>query len=305
LITPLLQEITSIYPECKIDLFVKGNLGPTIFKNYSNVKSIIQLPQKPFRNLTGYLQSWISLRKRHYDIAISAAEGSSSGRLSVQFARSKFKIFGNVSGDIQSKFGDYEHHAKFPVYNLRNFLTPFGIIHHDKPIPSLNLKLTIGEIAEGKKKLRHLVGNENKTVCLFTYATGDKCYTETWWEDFYARLKKEYPHYNIVEVLPIQNISKLSFKTPTFYSRDIRQIGSLIANAEIFIGADSGMMHLASASQTTTIGLFSVTDQTRYSPYDHNSLAINTNVTDAGNCFQIIRSIIDNLKYDHGARIGE
>jgi ADP-heptose:LPS heptosyltransferase len=37
-----------------------------------------------------------------------------------------------------------------------------------------------------------------------------------------------------------------------FYSKDIREIGAVIANTEIFIGADSGIMHLASASLTPT-----------------------------------------------------
>ena len=301
LVTPLLEELTSIYPECKIDLFVKGNLGSILFRNYSNVNSIIQLPQKPFRQLTRYIQSWISLRKQIYDIAINAETGSSSGRLSVQFARSKFKIFGNVIEEIRTKFGDYEHHAKFPVYNLRYFLRPLGINRLDKPIPYLNLKLAADEIAEGKKILQRLVGNQKKTICLFTYATGDKCFTELWWKDLYGRLKKEYAYFNIIEVLPVQNISKLSFKVPKFYSQDIREIGSLLANGEIFIGADSGMMHLSSASQTPTVGLFSVTDHTRYCPYNNHSLAIDTNVTDIDGCLQIIRNIIIDDQAEHVA----
>ena len=57
-------------------------------------------------------------------------------------------------------------------------------------------------------------------------------------------------------MLSIENISMIQFRAPTFYSKDIRQIGSLIANTEVFIGADSGIMHLASSSQTPTVGLF-------------------------------------------------
>ena len=293
LVTPLLQELTSVYPECKIDLFIKGNLGPIIFKNYTNVNSIIQLPQNPFRQLTRYIQSWISLRRQSYDLAINADAGSSSGRLSVQYARAKFKIFGNVIEDIQIKYDDYNHHAKFPVYNLRNFLIPLGIIRFDRPIPSINLKLAADEIVAGKKTLERLVGNQKKSICLFTYATGDKCYSELWWKDFYARLKKYYHDFNIIEVLPIQNISKLSFNLPTFYSQDVREIGSVLTNVEIFIGADSGIMHLASASQTPTVGLFSDTDYTRYCPYNNRSVAIDTNVTDIDGCLQIIGSIIN------------
>ena len=31
LITPLLQEIEATFPQCKIDLFIKGNLAPILF----------------------------------------------------------------------------------------------------------------------------------------------------------------------------------------------------------------------------------------------------------------------------------
>ena len=51
LITPFIQEISSTFPDCKIDLFVKGGLGPIIFKNYENINDIIELPKKPFKNL--------------------------------------------------------------------------------------------------------------------------------------------------------------------------------------------------------------------------------------------------------------
>jgi ADP-heptose:LPS heptosyltransferase len=66
---------------------------------------------------------------------------------------------------------------------------------------------------------------------------------------FYDRLKAEYPNYNIIEVLPVENVSQIGFKAPTFYSKDVREIGALMANTEVFIGGDSGIMHLASASK--------------------------------------------------------
>jgi hypothetical protein len=70
----------------------------------------------------------------------------------------------------------------------------------------------------------------------------------------YDRLKAEYSNYNIIEVLPVENVSQIGFKAPTFYSKDVREIGALMANTEVFIGGDSGIMHLASASKVS--GLF-------------------------------------------------
>ena len=292
LITPLVQEVIATFPECEIDLFVNGGLAQIVFKNYKNVKRIIQLPRKPFKELIKYSQGWMALRKHNYDIVINVVEGSSSGRLSAQFANSKYKFFGDDIADLQLKYQDYGHIAKQPVYNFRYYLTKLGFKENDKPVPSLDLKLSNSEIAEGQKLLQEIVKNDKKTICIFTFATGAKCYPESWWEPFYERLKSEYPNYNIIEILPVENVSQIGFKAPTFYSKDIREMGSLIANTEVFIGADSGIMHLASSAQTPTVGLFSGTNINMYTPYNNNSVSIDTNSGTADDWIKIIDRIL-------------
>ncbi|MCV9926518.1 glycosyltransferase family 9 protein [Flavobacterium sp. LS1R49] len=293
LITPLLEEVITTFPGCRIDLFVKGSLAPILFKNYDNVDKIIELPKRPFKSLLQYIKVWISLRKQEYDIAINVDKNSSSGRLSVKFSNSKFKFFGDSTiENIQSKYDDYDHIAKYPVYNFRSYLNYIGFTPNNKPIAALNLKLSDLEIIEGKKALDKLVNKDKKTLCIYTYATGDKCYSKSWWGKFYKKLKSQYPNHNIIEILPIENISQIDFKAPHFYSKDIREIGAVIANTEVFIGADCGIMHLASSVQTPTIGLFSISEQKKYEPYHNHSIAINTNKTSILQSIKIIASMI-------------
>jgi hypothetical protein len=166
-------------------------------------------------------------------------------------------------------------------------------IHWDKQkIPSLNLKLSLSEKEDGRKALMNIVHNGKKTISLFTYATGEKCFPKSWWMEFYEKLKVSYPDHNIIEVLPVENVSNISFMAPSFYSRDIREIGSLIANTELFIGADSGMMHLASSVHTPTVGLFSVTDQNAYQPYANKSLSVKIENKNMEECFMAIKGIL-------------
>jgi heptosyltransferase-3 len=278
LITPLVQEVTEIFPNCKIDLFVKGNIAPIIFENYKNIDSIIRLPKKHFDDLLPYMKGWIALQKKEYDLVINVEKNSSSGRLSTKFAKSNYKFFGDEETDFELKYPHHKHIAKYPVYSLRSYLSKLGIPDTENPVPPLDIKLSLPEIAAAKLELEKLINKDKKTICLFTFATGEKCYSETWWNAFYARLKEEYSsNYNIVELLPVENVSQIGFKAPSFYSKDIRQIASFIANTDIFIGADSGMMHLASASKTPTVGLFSVTSIEKYEPYGNNSVAVDTN----------------------------
>lgn len=274
LITPLIQDISDAFPDCKIDILVKGGLAPTLFQNYKNVDKIIQLPKKPFKSLGKYVASWISLRQKRYDLVINVTANSSSGRLSTQLANSQLKYFGNIFSE--KKCSTEMHIAKYPVYNYRAFLAEIGFTKIEKPIPSLDLKLTESEIDNGKRVLQGIVKNDKPTICLFTYATGSKCYSEEWWNAFYDSLVNKYTDYNIIEVLPIENISRINFQAPTFYSKDVREIGALIANTELFIGADSGIMHLASSVHTPTVGLFSISQPEVYEPYDNKSLAIKT-----------------------------
>jgi heptosyltransferase-3 len=274
LITPLLQDVSTTFPDCKIDLLVKGGLAPILFENYKNVDKIIQLPKKPFKSLGKYIASWISLRGKKYDLVINVSKNSSSGRLSTQFSNSRFKFFGDNNEEKQ--YEDQLHIAKYPVYNFRMFLAQLGFENNKNPIPSLDLKLSESEIEQGKIALNEITKNDKKTICIFTYATGEKCYSEEWWENFYLALKGKYTEYNIIEVLPIENISRINFQAPTFYSKDVREIGALIANTNLFIGADSGIMHLASSVHTPTVGLFSITQPEIYEPYNNSSVGIKT-----------------------------
>lgn len=288
LLTPLVQEVISTFPDSEVDLFVKGGISPEIYKNYTHINKIIQLPKKPFKNIFNYIKGWTVIKTKNYDLVINANYGSSSGRLSTLFARSKYKMFGDFDEGLSSNHADYRHIAKNSIYNLRQYLAQLGIYGGNRELPTLDLKLDHEEIKAGREKLFNMVNNDKKTICLFTNATGEKCYSEAWWEGFYEKLAQAFPNYNIIELLPVENISKLNFKIPSFYSTDIREMGAFIAACSLFIAADNGVMHLASASGTPTVGLFSVTDEKGYAPYNNKSFSVNTNRVDHEGIMELI-----------------
>ncbi|KQT22194.1 ADP-heptose--LPS heptosyltransferase [Chryseobacterium sp. Leaf404] len=292
LLSPLVQEVSETFPNAKIDLFVKGGITPIIYKNYRNIDRIIQLPKKPFSSLLQYVKGWATLKSRKYDLVINASYGSSSGKLSTSTARGEYKVFGETTAELQSKFSDYRHAAKNSIYSLRNFLTNLGINRFTAKIPDLDIKLDQKEIEEGKRKLQDLVKNDKKSICLFTNATGAKCYSEEWWNAFYEKLKNAFPNYNIVELLPVENISKINFRAPSFYSKDIREMGGFITNCEVFIAADNGVMHLASAVNTPTVGLFMVTEEEVYKPYNKGSFSVNTNERSTDEIIGFLKEIL-------------
>ncbi len=292
LLTPIVQEVINTFPNCKVDLFVKGGVAFPVFENYKQVNKIIQLPKKPFSNLFKYAKSWFSIKNKKYDLVINGDKNSSSGRLLTQMASAKIKVFGEAYTELENTFQDYEHISKSPIYNLRHYLSKLGFNKNETELPLLDIKLSAEEISNGKKILNDIIKNDKETICIYTNATGHKCYSETWWETFYSRLLKEYPNYNIIEMLPIENISKINFKAPHFYSKDIREMAAIIKNTSIFIAADNGVMHLASAALVPCIGFFSVTNENVYAPYGNGSMALNTNKTNIEDWIQGINKIL-------------
>ena len=292
MLTPLVQEINSVFPNCTIDIFAQGRLAALIFQNYPVVEKIIALPAKPFKGTLKYLTGWAHIRDKKYDLVINADPTSSSGRIATKAARGTYKIYGDQAVTDTARYNDYKHMAKQPVYNFRLSMEQLGFRVDQKPVYPLDIKLAESEILAGKKKLDEVAGIDKRTIALFTHATGDKCYPASWWDSFYDRLKERFPHYQYVEVLPLENISKISFRAPTFSSKNIREVASFIANTELVIAADGGVMHLASASRTTVAGLFSITDKEMYEPYSYHSVGINTNSIDSTECLQILKTML-------------
>jgi heptosyltransferase-3 len=292
MITPLLRELSEMFPTAKVDLLVGGRVAPTLFRYYKNVDAIYSLPRKPLRSLLQYVRGWTSIRRRRYDLAINVIENSSSGRISVVLANARLKFLGEIDDDVRTKYPDHEHMAKKPVYGLREFVRRLGFNVIRKPVPVLDIMLTPEEIAAGAQELRILTGNRRRTIALYTYATGTKCYNKAWWSQAFTKFRDHFLQFNIIEILPVENVSLIDFQAPSFYSKDLRQIASLIHNVEVFIGADSGMVHLASAAQGRVIGLFKFDNMETYRPYNDGSIGVNTNDTDLDTLIDLTAELV-------------
>jgi len=292
LITPLIQEIEATFPHAKIDLVVKGGLAHPLFEQYSSINDIYQLPKKPFKQPITYLRNYFKAIGNQYDLVINATDDSSSGRVITKKSKGTYKLFGKPGTVYWADKTDIKHIAKKPILALRE-LSGIGRATN---IPQLDLQLTEKELSNGRKILSDVTKNHKKTICIFTFATGNKMYSKDWWNKLYLEMKLKFKEYNIIEILPMENVSQIDFKAPTFYGRDIRELGAVIAASEVFVGADSGIMHLASSVQVPTLGLFNVTDIDMYRPYNRLSQAINTNESDSIEIISQLKSTLDNIE---------
>ncbi|MDT0554847.1 glycosyltransferase family 9 protein [Patiriisocius hiemis] len=289
LITPLLQEVSTIFPNARIDIIAQGGAAPILFKEYKNINQIILLPKKGLKKPLHYISQILKIKNKKYDISMNVVRGSSSGKLYTQMAKADYKLLNDEDKTALEKIKDFKHIAKMPVYRLRLFCERAGIDSNFSNVPKLDLKLTSDEILIGKQKLKEISKTDAPVICIYTFATGTKLYPKQWWETFYSELLQAFPGYTIIEMLPIENVSQIDFKALWFYSKDLREMAAIIENTSAFISVDGGVMHLAAATNATTIGLFNSPIISKYEPYGGANCAINTSEKNSKQVIDILK----------------
>jgi heptosyltransferase-3 len=284
LISALIAEIETLYPGAEIDI-LGSYATDCLYSQRFSVHTVFVLPQKIARHLwlsAGVLRA---LRRGRYDLAIDACNGSQSGRIVLALSRASYKLgFPDQASNPASAWNTLtapEHLAERGVFLLRQAYA--GATGSD--YPRLNLELSPDEQREAATVLDRVCGGPREqrgvTVAIFPNATGAKCYSEDWWTQFVDTFQSLCPQVQLLEMLAAHGRSQLGSRLRPYYSRNLRRMAAMISCMDGFISADCGVMHLAVASGTPTLGLFSVTDPAKYAPYGGVNAGLDTRDMDA------------------------
>jgi heptosyltransferase-3 len=289
MLTPLLQELEHIFPDATIDLVVKGGLANSLFKQFTNIGYIHQLPKRPFKTPMKYIKQYLKIRSHVYDLVINPVEGSNSATLITKQVNARYKSFGQLDNVYWGDQHQASHMAMKPVLALR-YMTGQGRV---RKMPLLDIRLTGDERIKGQQQVRQLCPTINPVIALFTYATGQKLHSKQWWIQLYTQITETFPGHQIIEILPLENSSQIDFKAPSIYTTDVRALAAVLSACDVLVAADSGVMHLSSAVNTPTLGLFNVTDSQTYRPYNELSQAIHTTNTATNEVINQIRFVLE------------
>lgn len=290
LLTPLIIELARLLPNATIDVVVGGEAGSEVFQTFPNVRRVYSLSRRMIRHPIAVMRTLLQLRAAGYDLAMDPSEASQSGRLLLTLANAPHAIgvprnrIGAGALDesrVVAMRSAPAHMAQLPVFLLRNALSTREPATRTD-YPPLTIGLTPLERQSGRCALDTLlpVADQRQppaAIGIFASATGAKVLDKEWWSQFIDELRAHQPGTALVEILPPGTASQFGNSFPTYASVSIRKVAALIANMACFVCADCGVMHLACASGTMTVGLFSATDPLKYAPYGRGSHAINTN----------------------------
>jgi ADP-heptose:LPS heptosyltransferase len=310
LISPLLAEVEALYPGAEIDIITGGHAASMLFAHRFQLGRIFSLPPRIARHLWFSASLLRALRGKSYDLAIDACDGSQSGRLLLAMVRARYKV--GLPDELVNPHSAWhalvrpEHFAQRGVYLLR--MARSGV--SAPPYPPLSLPLTTAELHEGKAMLARVLGepaasavpagagaaDTRPVLGLFANATGAKRYDTAWWRSFVAALQGLRPDWRIVDLVADHGRSQLDDAFAAYYTRDLRRLGGVIANLDAYISGDCGVMHLAAACGTPTLGLFSVTSASKYGPYGPGNLALDTRRLDAAQVAAVAAPWLDQAR---------
>lgn len=299
-LTPLLQELAEVYPGAEVDIVCGCPVADALFDTFPNVRAVHRMPRHIAAHLLATARTLHAMRRKHYDLVIDPDPQSQSGRLLALSAHAKFSLgyvgpkkSGTLTHGVAIPAG-LRHKAMTPVYLLRSAAGE-GSSARAYPQPGLPLgdaERECGRCTLERLAAKHEAGADHPRLGIFANATRNKRLDADWWRAFIDAFRSEVPECSIVEILPAFGQSMLADRFPCYYSSDVRRMAAVIANLDAFVSADCGVMHLAWATGTPTVGLFNVTDPAEWGPFGPRMAALRLdNATPAAIAHQTVERL--------------
>ena len=274
-LTPLLTELADVYPGAEVDIVSGCAVADALYGAFPNVSTTFRLPRHVAGHVLASAHALHDMRRKCYDLVIDPDPQSQSGRLLALSAHATYSLgyvgpkkSGKLTHGVAVPAG-VRHKAMTPVYLLR---AAIGEQPSARTYPQPGLMLTNAELEAGRQTVHRLFGTAHSDkagprIAIFANATRDKLLALDWWQVFIDTLRDCVPDCEILEILPAFGTSMLRDRFSCFYSSDVRKMAAVIANLDAYVSADCGVMHLAWASGTPTVGLFRVTDPREWGPF--------------------------------------
>jgi ADP-heptose:LPS heptosyltransferase len=318
LLTPSIKAFKAAYPHCHLAVLMENPSAEVLVDN-PNVDELIILnhkktqKQSQLKTLYDQLGCYLSLMRKKFDIVFNFHGGSRSiyltlvtlakYRIGHQNYRFKF-IYSHVLYDIKRML-DIERlpHA---VENQYAMVKWTGANGH-------KIELDIPFSAKYKEKVRHLLEakkiNSNSRYMVFHPYTPKRrkrfpiAYLAELVNRLYSELKINIIlTYGANEKGTIEELAALTTCSPIVFEEPfhLKMVAELIRNAILFVGCDSGVMHIAAAVGTPVVALFNGSNCRRWYPWCEKYLIVHHNMStdNCENCSDKISSCINFLDHD-------
>ena len=260
--TSILNYLKNRFPHCSLYI-ATGKTAASLFKNFNNVKKIFILKKNFFK--VHWLELWSRTFFNKWDIVIDLRGSIISYFL---FNKKKY-VYKSINKNIHR-------------------LDELAILMETKhlPLPLIPvLKKDMKKISKDFLKLKNSIAigaSANWPAKIWPSKNFVKLIQMFLKEKQFGKKKSIVFFGSSKDLKNIKKITKhlKKFKVKNFCGKlNLIEVAAHLKKCKIFIGNDSGLMHIASASGIPTLGLFGPSLESRYAPKGNNAYYIRTKKT--------------------------
>jgi heptosyltransferase III len=279
-LTPMIERIHALLPDARIDLALSYPYAPALLAGMPGVRQVILFPHKGRGIIPGYLRALRQLRATQYDLAVDPTPFSTSGRLLLSLTRARFRL----GFDLPSQWAALTHAVPLPAQTMHQGQQPAYLVStalgaawepaairlwlplQPQEIEAARAAVDLAISRSGIGQVAPVPGMPRRRVGYFAHATGMKALPASWWARFWTALRARHPEVLPVEFLPSASALPTVPNGAALHLASQRQLTAAVSTLSLFVSADAGPMHLASTTDTPTVGLFQTTSPTLYGP---------------------------------------
>ncbi len=284
---PFLKALKDEYPDAEIDCVVRQYLGE-LFQRVPFVDRVIYRE----KGLAKKAVLCKKIRKSRYDLLINLSRSEecfaltafSNAELKAGFARFPFDLCLDVKDGIEGHNSWYNNRKL-----LKKLQIPFekdnyvGLINMDGVDKRLTLPEKYVVVSPGASRRRRTA----------------KAWDETMFAELIVNLKSEYGFSPVLvgsaDDRQTNKIILNLYKEHQCYNTDDRvdlagriglvELCSVLKKADLFVGIDSGVMHLASCMDVPVVALFGPSDPFYVGPQNRKSIVVRSSAVDCTPCY--------------------
>ena len=280
--TPLLRALEQRFPQATIDVLMGAKYPSPLIAGLPTVENVFDFPRKLLKNPLHAYRYIRQLRSTHYDLILNPNSGSASDRGATWLARGTYKLgfetatnWSPLTHAIEAPDG--ETHEALKALKL---MQAFG--NHSNDFPQrMDIALSAQERFNANVELKKRLALQGVTledggimIGIFRDARFEKKIETLWWSAWYQAMKTLHPHALFVDVLSPDVTDTLSTEVCTLSEPNLRQLGGLLSQMDLFVCGDTGPMHLATASMVPTVALFKSSAPILYGTLGRQNLSL-------------------------------
>ncbi|MDO6460862.1 glycosyltransferase family 9 protein [Granulosicoccaceae sp. 1_MG-2023] len=279
-LTPFIKALGRLVPDASVDVIVGAACTKNLLRGLPNVGEVYDAPRELLKNPLKLRREIQQLNARGYDLIIDVSARSSSNAIVTALLKAPRKLgflddnrWAPLTHGV-SRQGGSCHMALQPLTLLEAFTN-----HDGQYARFLDIGLSEAEQRDGRERLFGLLAAQGypekitPLIGIFRNARGDKIIADEVWQTILREMRDIRSGIDFVDV-GVPGQAPLAGRVLTISEKDLRLLGGMLSQLDAFVCADTGPMHLASASGVPTIALFKTTRPAKYGTLGEKDLSL-------------------------------